>query len=61
MVNMSMTQDQVIDFRRIEAKVPVHGIGIHSFALVHAAIQKYLLSIVQCYQVLTAGNFSGGS
>ena len=56
-VNMSMGEDDVIYFLRFDHRVAVRCIGLKAFALEHAAVEQYFLSVVGDYQVLAAGDF----
>ena len=56
-VNVGMGQDDVVDVLRFETEVAVGGIGLHAFALVHAAIKENAHAFFCGDEVLAAGNF----
>ena len=44
MVDMRMRKHHAINRFRVETEVTVCGIGFHTFALIHTAIQQYPFS-----------------
>ena len=58
MVNMSMGEHDAIQRSGVEPQVTVRRIGLHSFTLVHTAIQKDGMPRIGCDKVLTTGYFA---
>lgn len=56
-VDVGMGEDDIVDVLRFETEVAVGGIGLHAFALVHAAIKENAHAFFCGDEVLAAGNF----
>jgi hypothetical protein len=59
MINVGMTENEVIDVPGTKTQVAIHSISVHAFALVHTAIEQYFFSIIKRYQVFAACHFAG--
>ena len=53
-VNMCMAEYDAVQFGRVETQVAVRRIGLHSFSLIHTAIQQNRVSRISRDQVLTS-------
>ena len=61
MVDVSVSQDDMVYLLRIDHDVAVHGISLKTFPLKHSAVKKDFLAFVCCDEMLAACHFAGGS
>ena len=61
MVNVTMSENNVINIGRIYPDIAVHCISIQSLALVNAAIEEDSLTGGSGNQMLASGHFPGSS
>ena len=61
MVDMGMREDDTVELSRIEAEVSVGGIGLHTFTLVHSAVEENSVSGIGGDKVLAARYFTRGT
>ena len=61
MVDMSVSEDDIVDFLGVDHDVAVGRVGFEALALEHTAVQQDFLAVVGGYQVFTARNFLGGT
>ncbi len=61
MVDMRMRKNHTIKRFRVEAQVPVGGIGLHAFALIHTAIQENRVSGIGGNKMFASRHFAGGA
>ena len=58
-VDVSVGEDDIVDFFRVDHDVAVGGVGFQPLALEHATVQKDLLAVVGGDEVLAARHFLG--
>ena len=58
-VDVRVSEDDIVDFFRFDHDVAVHSIGLKALALEHTAIQKNFLAMVGGDEVLAARHFLG--
>ena len=60
-VDMGVTEDEVVYLTRREAQVAVHGVGLETLALIHATVEQYLQSAFGRYQVFATRHLASGT
>ena len=58
---MGMGENDEIYLPRVETKVAVRRVGLHAFALIHAAVEQYTHTAVGGDKVFAAGNLIGSA
>ena len=59
MVDMGVSEDDGVDFLRVDHDVAVGGVGLEAFTLEHTAVQQDFLAMVGGDEVLAARHFLG--
>jgi len=60
MVNVGVRQDDMVNFGRLYARIPVFFVGGKALALKTATVEQDLLAGISSNQVFASGNFAGG-
>ena len=58
-VDVRVSEDDIVDFFRFDHDVAVHGVGLKALALEHTAVQEDFLAMVGGDEVLAARHFLG--
>ena len=61
MIDMRMGEHDTIEFLGIKSQIAVGCIGLHSFTLVHTAIQKNGMSRIGSNQMFTSRYFASSA
>ena len=61
MVDVGVSQDDVVDLFGIETQVAVGGIRFHAFPLKHSAVKQDFFTVIEGNQMFAAGYFAGGT
>lgn len=61
MVDMRMAEHDAVNRRRIETEVPIGGICLHAFTLIHTAVQKNGVSRIGGNQMFASRHLASGS
>ena len=61
MVDMCMTQYEIVNFRGIKTQVTVHCIGLETLALIHTAVEQNLQPTFGRYHVFASRHLAGGT
>ena len=61
MVDMRMAQHNAIQLRRIKTQVPVRRVRLHTFTLIHTAVQQDCMTRIGCDQMLASRHLASGS
>jgi hypothetical protein len=56
-----MRQEDMVDFSRVKTEIAVHAIGFQPFALEHATVEQYFLSVYSSDEMFAPGHFAGGT
>ena len=61
MVDMGMAEHQIVNLFGVETQIAVHGIGLQTLALIHAAVEQNFQSAFGRYQVFATRHLTSGT